>query len=131
MTRPAGNRSEEDRGAAQIGDLLTHLPRLESMPEKRARYEIDGPLAHQEEVAAAHPSQPGAQLLGIDGGAVWLLRHHRRQHFLYFFPLPHGHGSFRPTLGPFGAWLACAAWVARRLAASQLRFIDARASLRK
>src|SRR4051812_7613093 len=21
------------------------------------------------------------------------------QHFLYFFPLPHGHGSFRPTLG--------------------------------
>lgn len=22
-----------------------------------------------------------------------------KQHFLYFFPLPHGHGSFRPTLG--------------------------------
>src|SRR5215831_19753641 len=22
------------------------------------------------------------------------------QHFLYFLPLPHGHGSFRPTLGP-------------------------------
>jgi hypothetical protein len=21
------------------------------------------------------------------------------QHFLYFFPEPHGHGSFRPTLG--------------------------------
>ena len=21
------------------------------------------------------------------------------QHFLYFFPLPHGHGSFRPTRG--------------------------------
>jgi hypothetical protein len=21
------------------------------------------------------------------------------QHFLYFFPLPHEHGSFRPTLG--------------------------------
>src|SRR5262245_50267921 len=21
------------------------------------------------------------------------------QHFLYFFPLPHGHGSLRPTLG--------------------------------
>ena len=21
------------------------------------------------------------------------------QHFLYFFPLPHGHGSFRPTFG--------------------------------
>ena len=23
------------------------------------------------------------------------------QHFLYFFPLPHGHGSFRPTFFPF------------------------------
>src|SRR5437879_8442251 len=23
----------------------------------------------------------------------------RPQQFLYFFPLPHGHGSFRPTLG--------------------------------
>ena len=22
-----------------------------------------------------------------------------RQHFLCFFPLPHGHGSFRPTFG--------------------------------
>jgi hypothetical protein len=22
----------------------------------------------------------------------------RPQHFLYFFPLPHGHGSLRPTL---------------------------------
>jgi len=21
------------------------------------------------------------------------------QHFLYFFPLPHGHGSLRPTFG--------------------------------
>jgi hypothetical protein len=21
------------------------------------------------------------------------------QHFLYFLPLPHGHGSFRPTFG--------------------------------
>src|SRR5688572_27741748 len=24
---------------------------------------------------------------------------HGIQHFLYFFPLPHGHGSLRPTLG--------------------------------
>jgi hypothetical protein len=23
-----------------------------------------------------------------------------RQHFLYFLPLPQGHGSLRPTLGP-------------------------------
>ena len=39
------------------------------------------------------------------------------QHFLYFFPLPQGQGSFRPTLGcwsficfifcsPWGAWAA-------------------------
>src|SRR3989338_10911513 len=25
---------------------------------------------------------------------------HFPQHFLYFFPLPHGHGSFLPTFGP-------------------------------
>ena len=25
-------------------------------------------------------------------------RRHGPQHFLNFFPLPHGHGSFRPTL---------------------------------
>jgi hypothetical protein len=25
-----------------------------------------------------------------------------RQHFLYFFPLPHGHGSLRPTLSRRG-----------------------------
>jgi hypothetical protein len=24
----------------------------------------------------------------------------RKQHFLYFLPLPHGHGSLRPTFGP-------------------------------
>ncbi|GAB6042317.1 hypothetical protein JCM17961_29930 [Endothiovibrio diazotrophicus] len=24
---------------------------------------------------------------------------HAPQHFLYFFPLPHGHGSLRPTFG--------------------------------
>jgi hypothetical protein len=29
---------------------------------------------------------------------VNLRRHHPRQHFLYFFPLPHAHGSFRPWL---------------------------------
>ena len=23
------------------------------------------------------------------------------QHFLYFLPLPQGHGSLRPTFGPF------------------------------
>src|SRR3990170_394318 len=28
-------------------------------------------------------------------GAAWFFP---RQHFLYFSPLPHGHGSFRPTL---------------------------------
>ena len=28
-------------------------------------------------------------------------RHPNRPwHFLYFFPLPHGHGSFRPTVSP-------------------------------
>src|SRR5689334_20940058 len=31
-----------------------------------------------------------------------------RQHFLYFFPLPHGHGSLRPTLAGRGdAWVFC------------------------
>src|SRR5688572_10387354 len=25
-------------------------------------------------------------------------------HFLYFFPLPQGHGAFRPTLLPIGLW---------------------------
>ena len=25
---------------------------------------------------------------------------HAPWHFLYFFPLPHGHGSLRPTLSP-------------------------------
>lgn len=27
------------------------------------------------------------------------LRHHYKQQCLYFFPLPHGHGSLRPTFG--------------------------------
>src|SRR5664279_1731500 len=33
------------------------------------------------------------------GGASLTVRRHNPQHFLNFFPLPHGHGSFRPTLG--------------------------------
>ena len=53
-----------------------------------------------------------------------------RQHFLYFFPLPHGHGSLRPVLRLVnsvrrksdgkcaflsGAWTYCAAGVAERM----------------
>ena len=34
------------------------------------------------------------QLFSESGGSFGLLR----QHFLYFFPLPQGQGSFRPTL---------------------------------
>ena len=31
-----------------------------------------------------------------------------KQHFLYFLPLPHGHGSLRPTLAcRGGAWVFC------------------------
>jgi hypothetical protein len=32
-------------------------------------------------------------------GAVGSGDHLFKQHFLYFFPLPHGHGSFRPIVG--------------------------------
>ena len=31
---------------------------------------------------------------------------HCKQHFLYFFPLPQGQGSFRPTLGAI-RWTGC------------------------
>src|SRR5437762_1195378 len=42
------------------------------------------------------------------------------QHCLYFLPLPHGHGSFRPTLGPVRTGLAfsCAAAAAASLTTS-------------
>src|SRR5215218_2239069 len=36
-------------------------------------------------------------------GRAWLARGTQAAapwHFLYFLPLPHGHGSFRPTFGP-------------------------------
>lgn len=32
------------------------------------------------------------------GAPSLTVRRHDPQHFLNFFPLPHGHGSFRPTL---------------------------------
>ena len=48
---------------------------------------------------------PGPQHLGVDERAVQVEEEGRRphlsfpQHFLYFFPLPHGQGSFRPIFG--------------------------------
>src|SRR4028119_1783552 len=43
-----------------------------------------------------------------------------RQHFLYFFPLPHGHGSLRPTLADRGdARVFC--WTTRVAVRSPMR----------
>jgi hypothetical protein len=40
----------------------------------------------------------GESALGCFGGAAWSVS---KQHFLYFLPLPHGQGSFRPIfMGP-------------------------------
>src|SRR5688572_429867 len=49
----------------------------------------------------------GAWSLGLPEPA-----HLPRQHFLYFFPLPHGHGSFRPTFGAVLRTEASACWTA-------------------
>ena len=40
---------------------------------------------------------PARTYFHIDIGAQFAIA--LPQHFLYFFPDPHGHGSFRPTLG--------------------------------
>src|SRR5579859_2133106 len=51
-----------------------------------------------------------------------LQRTHFPQHCLYFLPLPHGHGSLRPTLGPvrlgtgFCFETSSAAWLTMSLA---------------
>src|SRR5580692_6729976 len=44
--------------------------------------------------------------------------HYLPQHCLYFFPLPHGHGSLRPTLGPVRTGLALALACASAAAAA-------------
>jgi hypothetical protein len=38
------------------------------------------------------------ELAHVAGLRFIRFRHYCKQHFLYFFPLPHGHGSLRPTL---------------------------------
>src|ERR1044071_2314882 len=49
-----------------------------------------------------------------------LIPRHFPQQFLYFFWLPHGHGSLRPTFGParfgFGFETSSAAWLTISLA---------------
>jgi hypothetical protein len=74
-------------GGLRRRELIEAYRVADQCGETRTRHEVDGPLGDHEEVAATPPSQPGAQLLGIDGraGAGRLLQRHRRQHLLYFF----------------------------------------------
>jgi len=61
-----------------------------------------GSCAHKRElitVKACNPGrQPSRRIPDIYSHEVHCDR--RPQHFLYFFPLPQGQGSFRPTFGP-------------------------------
>ena len=80
-------------------------------PERHAAGEAGGDvhLARQHARVARHEQHVVKRKRGLDVGARQaILRNsglcfHRQApwHFLYFLPLPHGHGSLRPT---FGAW---------------------------
>jgi hypothetical protein len=50
-------------------------------------------------------------------------------HFLYFFPLPHGHGSLRPTFGPARTTGVCGALAGATQPESQMFASQAAAAL--
>ena len=54
---------------------------------------ISSPHSYSDVASGRGPAQTGPALF-----SVRMRADHRPQHFLNFFPLPHGHGSFRPTL---------------------------------
>ena len=56
-------------------------------------------LASVERALTTFRARPRSQLHSHTQGALVVTRH-RPQHRLYFFPLPHGQGSLRPTFSP-------------------------------
>ncbi len=83
----AGGRSDRGRAAARDA-ALRHPPRRGRRPNSRAR---DGAVAERETLA------PRPRVIRAAGQPAEGPVRRRRQHFLYFLPLPHGHGSLRPT----------------------------------
>ena len=66
----------------------------------------DGPLVDAEAAdGVEHEARGGSSPLRHEGrmqllvGSSTQFRSGEPWHFLYFFPLPHGQGSFRPTFG--------------------------------
>jgi hypothetical protein len=43
----------------------------------------------------------------LQGDSLLVSGDHCRQHFLNFFPLPQGHGSLGPSLGPSRRTVSC------------------------
>ena len=65
------------------------------------RHDLRVPWNQQDVVEREGSGDGGAEVDGGRGGLEVHVSHHwlAPWHFLYFLPLPHGHGSFRPTFG--------------------------------
>lgn len=90
------------------GTLIIKNFSIYSLPFKQSRSLADAQNDNQQ---TSSTPQQSTRVAGVrnDGKAPWVRQVGQRivgighclpaQHFLYFFPLPHGHGSLRPTLG--------------------------------
>src|SRR5580698_5355696 len=87
-TRP---RSFSPQPVRYLPATIMRHSRMGETAARRQRYARSNSQDMRESLPEPAVSQPSAvsQLYSL---APW--------HFLYFLPLPHGHGSLRPTLGP-------------------------------
>ena len=69
-----------------------------------SQFNFDEPLARRISKWISYFNHPLACASGLYFSAAFLRNLAQpaflKQHALNFFPLPHGHGSFRPTLSP-------------------------------
>ena len=99
----AGDPRRDVDGARQHRRMPRHQ---QHVVERQRRREADGDLVGVEDVGSRFHSSY-LQKRPTDVGLIaWrparrgrIASVHAPWHFLYFFPLPHGHGSLRPTFG--------------------------------